>query len=149
MDDTEPTANRLPLDSLPVELTALLGRQAGPSVTVHVHNCTVVCGADGKPPALAEAPAALPAADADLLALLRSTYLGPLDREIVKALRAGPLCAKQLARRLLGGRITTKLRLVLSSLVERKVLRPGAGGYEVASPLVAKVARGLGAEGTV
>jgi hypothetical protein len=74
------------------------------------------------------------------LALLTASCLGPQARKIILLCAAGPLQAKQIARRLGMPRATTHLREDLASLVERGVLCTGPAGYSPADLFFVEIA---------
>jgi hypothetical protein len=77
---------------------------------------------------------------------LEQHFLCPLGRRVVLALRGGLLCAKQISRRLSGGRPSSKLRELLAILVDRGVLDVGRDGYAVTDDYAFEAALRQGGE---
>jgi hypothetical protein len=69
----------------------------------------------------------------EALAVLQDAFFGVLGCEVVRVLASGPLPTPVVARRLGIGQ-TTKLRLTLSTLVERGVLEVTEDGYASGTP---------------
>jgi hypothetical protein len=142
MHDEDTALDRLPSDTLPAELLALLGRQAGPGVSMTIHHATIICRdkAGGAP------PADLPADQAVQLHFLRHAFLGFLELELVKALARQPLSGRALCRRV--DVCESRVKILLAGLVDRGVLRTGRAGYELTDPVIMQVVRELEAEET-
>jgi hypothetical protein len=117
-------------------LQRALGPQAGP-VTVIIRNPDgVELRLRGPAPPGAEA-LLTPPPPAGLLPFLRSTYLGHLERQALRALRDKPLPAHALARRMGCG--LSRAKAMLAGLVDRGVLRVARDGYRLADPLLLEV----------
>lgn len=100
--------------------------------------------APGIPAPAAPPPPPAPGECEDAAHFLKRTYLGADERAIVKALAGGPLRWSVVCRLTRAG--TTRVKLLLSALVRRGILRVGPSGYEVTSPIVLQTLRDLQAE---
>jgi hypothetical protein len=127
-------------DVKPLSLTLC---HAGVALTLRAWRGDCPPAQDANPPAEDDCPVAVVDAD-EQLQFLRRTYLGPMERDAVKALGHGPMTGKVIARRICTG--VSGCRTMLSVLVGRGVLHNGPKGYELASPIVLQTVRELEAE---
>jgi hypothetical protein len=98
-------------------------------VTLDVREAGLACGSRSAP-------------DRRLFGLALGVLFSDDERAAVLALAGGPKTALELSRRCgWGESVSTRSKILLANLVDRRVLRVGDDGYELTDPLVAELAR--------